>query len=155
MRKNAFSSTYPTVHRVIYLSVTFHTRTHSLILNAERSSRFLMGFLPPLRLLPGLRFSARSSRFGVESCRLVLFRYALRSFLFFVTRGCRFVAVGSVGLGRRPGRAGAVCGAVGGGSVGLRHAATRRAAKFDFSLVSRGKVRVSTNPELTRGPRPG
>jgi len=97
MRKNTFSSTYPTVHCVIYLSVTFHTRTHSLILNAERSSRFLMGFLPPLRLLPGFRFSARSSQLGVESCRLVLFCYASRSFLFFVTRGCRFVAVGSVG----------------------------------------------------------
>ena len=72
-----------------------------------------------------------------------------------MTRGCCFVAVGSVGLGRRPGRAGAVCGAVGGGSVGLRHAATRRAVKFDFSLVSRGKVWVSANPELTQGPRPG
>ena len=107
MRKNTFSSTYPTVHRVIYLSVTFHTRTHSLILNAERSSRFLMGFLPPLRLLPGLRFLVCSSRFDVESCRLVMFCYASRSFLFFVTRGCRFVAVGSVGPGRRPGRAGA------------------------------------------------
>ena len=99
MKKNTFSSTYPTVHCVIYLSVTFHTRTHSLILNAERSSRFLMGFLPPLRLLPGLRFSACSSQLGVESCRLVLFRYASR-LLFRRRRLGGAGAVGRAGLGR-------------------------------------------------------
>lgn len=67
--------------------------------NPKRGAVFAVpyGVPPPLRLLPGFRFSARLSRFGVESCRLVVFRYASRSFLFFVTRGCRFVAVGSVG----------------------------------------------------------
>lgn len=82
MRKNTFSSTYPTVHRVIYLSVTFHTRTHSLILNAERSSRFLMGFLPPPSVCcPAFGF--RPARAVLVSNRVVWCCFVTRRVPFF------------------------------------------------------------------------
>lgn len=119
-------------------------------------------FAVPYGVPPPPPFAARPSVFGLLEpvwCRIVSFGVVLLRVVFLsFFRDARLLfrrrrlggagAVGRAGLGRSAAPSVVA-------RRGLRHAATRRAVKFDFSLVSRGKVRVSANPELTRGPRPG